>query len=90
MTPEAVCSLSVSCWWVVEAGWITRVLASPTLARCDDSLTPLMKAMPTTHAHIHMAMYIKEEEEGRLRREPRGHVFFLTNGEGDEEAYDCP
>lgn len=22
----------VSCWWVVEAGWITSVLASPTFA----------------------------------------------------------
>ena len=33
VTPAEACSLSLSCWWVVEAGWITRVLASPTLAR---------------------------------------------------------
>jgi len=33
VTPAEACSSSLSCWWVVEAGWITRVLASPTLAR---------------------------------------------------------
>ena len=33
VTPADACSSSLSCWWVVEAGWITRVLASPTLAR---------------------------------------------------------
>lgn len=29
VTPEASCSCSLSCWWVVVAGWITSVLASP-------------------------------------------------------------
>ena len=29
VTPEASCSSSVSCWCVVDAGWITSVLASP-------------------------------------------------------------
>ena len=33
VTPADACSSSLSCWWVVDAGWITRVLASPTLAR---------------------------------------------------------
>jgi hypothetical protein len=68
----------------VEAGWITRVLASPTLARWDDSLTPLIKAMPV--AHVHINMYIKGGEGG-LRRESRGHVFLgRMDREGDDEA----
>ena len=34
LTPDGLLlGSSVSCWWVVVAGWITRVLASPTLAR---------------------------------------------------------
>ncbi len=43
MTPVAACSSSVSCWWVVLAGWMTRLLASPTLARRLNSLTLSMK-----------------------------------------------
>jgi hypothetical protein len=34
--------LGQSCWWVVDAGWITSVLASPTLARWLASSTPSM------------------------------------------------
>ena len=48
LTPEASCSASVSCWWVVLAGWITRVLASPTLARCEANSTPSIKARPAS------------------------------------------
>ena len=33
VTPAAACSSSESCRWVVEAGWMTRVRASPTFAR---------------------------------------------------------
>jgi hypothetical protein len=39
VTPALFCSASLSCWWVVLAGWMTRVLASPTLARWLASLT---------------------------------------------------
>ena len=40
--PAAASSAGV-CWlWVVVAGWITSVLASPILARCEASLTDSM------------------------------------------------
>ena len=39
VTPVASCSSSESCWWVVVAGWMTSVLASPTLARWERSFT---------------------------------------------------
>ena len=32
-TPVVVCSASVSCEWVVDAGWIARLRTSPTLAK---------------------------------------------------------
>ena len=39
----AAWSSSGVCWlWVVLAGWITSVLASPMLARCEASLTDSM------------------------------------------------
>ncbi len=47
-TPAANLSASVSCRWVVLAGWITSVLASPTLARWLASSTPPMKAQPAS------------------------------------------
>src|SRR3546814_1232234 len=34
-TPDAWSCSAVICWCVVLAGWITSVLASPTLARCE-------------------------------------------------------
>jgi hypothetical protein len=34
------------CWWVVDAGWITSVLASPMLARWLASSTPSMNFTP--------------------------------------------
>src|SRR5579859_4489140 len=46
VTPAERCSSAVSCWWVVELGWITRVLASPTLARWLASFTLSMKPRP--------------------------------------------
>lgn len=46
VTPDASCSSSLSCWWVVEAGWMTSVLASPTLARLDASFKLSTKAEP--------------------------------------------
>ena len=33
VTPAVTCSASVSCEWVVEAGWMARLRTSPTLAR---------------------------------------------------------
>ena len=48
-TPAAARSSGGTCWWVVLAGWITRVLASPTLARWLESSTPSMKATPASY-----------------------------------------
>ena len=45
-TPAARCSASSSCRCVVDAGWMTSVLASPTLARCDRNCTPSMNRSP--------------------------------------------
>ena len=37
-----------TCWCVVEAGWITRVFASPTFARCEARFTFWMKRTPAS------------------------------------------
>src|SRR5262249_33540495 len=47
-TPAARCSASLSCWWVVEAGWITSDLASPTLARCENSWSLSINRRPAS------------------------------------------
>ena len=39
VTPVSRCSDSLSCWCVVEAGWMTSDLASPMLASRLKSLT---------------------------------------------------
>mmetsp|Transcript_13807 Transcript_13807/g.33267 ORF Transcript_13807/g.33267 Transcript_13807/m.33267 type:complete len:387 (-) Transcript_13807:250-1410(-) len=46
VTPLAVCSVSVSCLCVVLAGWMTRVLASPTLASWLARRTASMNLIP--------------------------------------------
>ena len=43
-TPAAASASAPTCRWVVEAGWITRVLASPTLARWEASSHALDEA----------------------------------------------
>src|SRR6202044_3287744 len=45
-TPAARSSSSLSWRWVVLAGWMIRLLASPTLARWDQSDTPRMRSCP--------------------------------------------
>ena len=45
-TPAAAWASSERRWWVVDAGWITRVRVSPTLARWLASSTFSMKARP--------------------------------------------
>ena len=47
-TPAARSSSSLNCRCVVLAGWMTRLLASPTLARCDHSERPRMKSWPAS------------------------------------------
>ena len=48
VTPVASCSSGVSCWCVVDAGWITRLFASPMFARCEKSLTGSMNFFPAS------------------------------------------
>ena len=38
VTPVASCSSSDSCWWVVDAGWMTSVLASPDIGQVGQEL----------------------------------------------------
>src|SRR4051812_38899332 len=45
-TPEAASSASLSWRWVVLAGWMIRLFASPTLARCDQRVTPRIRSCP--------------------------------------------
>src|SRR5450756_1885101 len=45
-TPAVICSSSDNWRWVVEAGWITSVRASPTLARWLMNCAASMKASP--------------------------------------------
>src|SRR4029077_12546167 len=47
-TPAARSSSSLSWRWVVLAGWMIRLLASPTFARCDHSDTPRIRSCPPT------------------------------------------
>ena len=46
-TPDANCSSSDSCEWVVVAGWITSVFASPTFARLLANLVESTTLLPT-------------------------------------------
>src|SRR5262245_28521265 len=45
-TPAASSSASLSWRCVVLAGWIMRLFASPTLAKCDQSVTPRIRSCP--------------------------------------------
>ena len=45
-TPPAASSSSLSWRCVVLAGWMIRLLASPTLARCDQRVTPRIRSWP--------------------------------------------
>ena len=44
--PAAICSSSVSCECVEDAGWITSERASPTFASCVKSLRPSATLTP--------------------------------------------
>ena len=45
VTPLAACSSSLSCWWVVVAGWMISDFASPTLASRLKSWTLLIRRL---------------------------------------------
>ncbi len=48
VTPVETCSSGVSCWWVVEAGWMIRLLESPMFARCENSFTESISLTPAS------------------------------------------
>jgi len=49
VTPQAACSSGVSCWWVVLAGWMTRLFASPMFARCEKSRSRSITFLLASH-----------------------------------------
>ena len=52
-TPAAASCSSDSCWWVVEAGWMTSVRASPMFARWLTQLAPIsMNASPAARPPV--------------------------------------
>src|SRR4029078_11454169 len=52
-TPAARSSSSLNWRCVVLAGWMTRLFASPTLARCDHRVMPRMRSCPPARAPVH-------------------------------------
>src|SRR3954462_2029236 len=70
-TPAASSSASLSCRWVVRAGWMTRLLESPTLARCDQSLRPRISSCPPARPPAH--------SNEKTAPGPRGR-YFSTSG----------
>ena len=65
LTPDATCCSSVSCWWVVLAGWMISVLASPILARCEISRSSSMNLAPVSRA----ALDAEGEDRARAPRQ---------------------
>ena len=59
--PAARSSSSLSCWWVVEPGWMISDLASPTLATWEKSWTASMQPLAS------LAPALDAEGEDRAR-----------------------
>src|ERR1700691_5629588 len=73
-TPVVVCSASVSCEWVVDAGWMARLRTSPTLARWLNSSNPSMNRLP---ASAPPAM-----PKAMMEPPPLGRYFFWRSCQG--------
>ena len=59
-------SAAASSWaCVVEAGWITSDLASPTLARCENSCSRSMKRRPASRPPLMSKLKIEPVPLGR-------------------------
>ena len=59
-------SAAASSWaWVVEAGWMTSDLASPTLARCEKSFSRSMKRRPASRPPLMSKLKIEPQPLGR-------------------------
>src|ERR1035438_4004860 len=79
-TPPLAKSSSVSCWCVVEAGWITRLRTSPMFARCENSCRPsmnffpgarpLMRALPSRRERIPPSKRIARRSNGTRGFQP--------------------
>jgi hypothetical protein len=48
VTPAVSCCSGVSCAWVVDAGWMTRLRTSPMLARWLNSCSESTSARPAS------------------------------------------
>src|SRR5204863_2834088 len=82
-TPAARSSSSLSCRCVVLAGWMMRLLESPTLARCDHNVTPRMKYSPAVRPRRHSnentapaprGRYLSDSARQRLAWRPGSHT----------------
>ena len=65
--PTAASCSGPSWTWVVEAGWITSVLASPTLARCEASRQPSMNRAPAARPPLTPKLTIEPAPLGSRR-----------------------
>src|SRR5258708_4657925 len=66
-TPAAASSSSLSWRWVVLAGWMTRLFASPTFARCDQSSSAEMNRCPASRPPTRSKTKIEPAPFGRYR-----------------------
>src|SRR5581483_7165754 len=64
-TPALICSSSESWRWVVDAGWMTSVFASPTLARCEKNCNDSMNLMPASTPPLMPKVRIDPQPLGR-------------------------
>ena len=48
-TPAFICSCSFNCLCVVDAGWITSDLTSPTFARCEMNCSAAINFSPASN-----------------------------------------
>mmetsp|Transcript_1471 Transcript_1471/g.4068 ORF Transcript_1471/g.4068 Transcript_1471/m.4068 type:complete len:212 (-) Transcript_1471:831-1466(-) len=76
LTPAAICWSVVSCWCVVEAGWMTSVRASPTFARWAHIFRAVMNFLPRSRAWSSVS-----PANSNVNTEPKqpGRKYFLAS-----------
>lgn len=65
--PVALSSASLSCAWVVEAGWMIKDLASPTLASKEKMLSLVISALPAASPPVKPIVKIAPTPFGKSR-----------------------
>ncbi len=69
-TPATASCSAESCWWVVDAGWMTSVRASPTFARWLASCRDSMKRRPTSRpVRVGVSRSAEREHRARAQRQ---------------------